>query len=718
MRRRRLLPLALASLFLAGRAAAQTVTLDVASPAQTIDGFGTCLSGTEGQSAWWQSLYFDDLGASMLRMDLVPHFKSPYSDRTYDSPWFHDDPALPGPENNNVRTYTSASDYGRTFAGHNAPIAVMGPDIDQNVLLFDFADDGPKTAGAVAQAGLAKKAALGDFKLFGSMWSPAPWLKITSGGTISGQSGILPVNGTPWPFIWGGNFSGGKLDTSGTARAEFDDSSIGGSGPTSALTQFARGLAAYLRGFQQKYGVSLYSISIQNELNFETFYNSCTYPLSDGYIKAVLAARAELDRYDDLRGIRIMGPEDLLGGDGYGMWQYGGGSSTTHKNLQYLQNIDADSQAASAIDFFCIHGYAPDGVSSAGSNPVQWQWWADGWSTSPGAGIPANVKGFSSYGKKSWMTETSGENTAWRAPASGYPGQGAFSIAVKIHQALTVGRESAWAYWQLSDGSTVGDQTLTDATARETSPKYVAVKHFFKYIRPNSVRVPATVGSGTSLLASAYVNDAAGTLTVVLVNTSASDATATLAVPARPANVTSFDVHTSKDGSLWQPSTADVASGSASIPVPGYGVVTAVGTGDPTPGSGGTGGATGTGGTSSGGATSNGGTSNGGTSNGDGGVVPGDGGATSAGGATTSSGGTAPNGGASSGGASNGGASGASTTGGASAQGGTNDGAPTAGSNDSSGCGCRMAPAPSEHGLVGALLGLAALTRRRRRGSA
>jgi len=47
------------------------------------------------------------------------------------------------------------------------------------------------------------------------MWSPAPWLKLSSGNSISGQSGNLPVNGTPWPFIWGGNFAGGKLDEKG-----------------------------------------------------------------------------------------------------------------------------------------------------------------------------------------------------------------------------------------------------------------------------------------------------------------------------------------------------------------------------------------------------------------------------------------------------------------------------------------------------------------------
>jgi O-glycosyl hydrolase len=82
----------LAALTISVCASAQTITIDTSSGAraQTIDGFGTCLAGTEGQSTWFQELYFDDLGASVLRFDIVPRFKSPYSDNTYVSPWFHD----------------------------------------------------------------------------------------------------------------------------------------------------------------------------------------------------------------------------------------------------------------------------------------------------------------------------------------------------------------------------------------------------------------------------------------------------------------------------------------------------------------------------------------------------------------------------------------------------------------------------------------------------
>ena len=570
---------------LAQTTASISVDTSSAGRQQTIDGFGTCLAGAEAQQTWWQNLYYDDLRCSILRLDLTPQFTAPYSDFTYNSPWFHANPSLPGPDGNNVRTYTSALDYTRNWNSRRASIAVMGPNIDTNASYFDA--DSLKTAGLAAQAGLARRGQLGDFKLIGSLWSPAPWLKVSSGNSISGQSGILPVNGTAWPFIWGGNFAGGRLDTSDTPLAVFNDSALGGTGPTSALTQFARCTAAYLRNFQNRYGLRFYAVSVQNELNFEVFYNSCTYPLSSQYIAALKRLRTELDKYPDLKNIKLQGPEDLLGSDAYSLWQYGGGSTAVHKNLQYLQNVAADPQAAAALDFFSIHGYAPDGVSSAGSDPISWNRWDNGWTTSPAGGIPSNVPGFTSYGKKSWMTETSGENPAWLFPSSGFPNDGGFSIALKLHQALTAGRESAWVYWQMTDGSPTAESTLTDATALATAPKYVAAKHFFANIRPGAVRVNTTVTtpSSTPLLATSYLHDTDHSLVMVLINPSPTAVAATIQVPRIPQALSTFQTRVSSNGNYWQSSTLTTSNQQVALSVPGYGVATLYGIGialDPT----------------------------------------------------------------------------------------------------------------------------------------
>jgi hypothetical protein len=316
-------------------------------------------------------------------------------------------------------------------------------------------------------------------------------------------------------------------------------------------------------------------------LNFEEFYNSCTYPLSGPYLVALKAIRAELDKYSDLASIKLIGPEDLLGGDAYGMWQFGSGASTVHKNLQYLQFLAADPQALQALAFFCIHGYANDGVSAASATPTQWNWWANGWSSSPAAGIPANVKGFKYFGKKSWMTETSGENPAWIYPATGFPGGGAWSLALRIHQALTTGQQSAWAYWQLTDGNAVDGFKLTDHTLLQISPKYVAAKHFFRFIRPNSLQVNATVTGSTVLNASAYINDTNRTMTLVLLNTSSNALPASVATPADPRGINAWQSFTSSASALWQSNTVPIVNGTATLTVPGYGVVTLYGVAPP-----------------------------------------------------------------------------------------------------------------------------------------
>lgn len=577
------LPLVLAVSFgwLAPALAQSTIPLltpivDDAGREQRIDGFGTCTyTGGDAEQPWFHQLYYDELGASIVRADLTPRLKAPYSAFTYNSPWFHNNPPLPGPDNNNVRTYTGPEDYSREFAGKRAPIAIMGPDIEQNIAVFDYDNTLPKGSGILASVGTQRAEELGGFKLLGCFWSPVPWVKIATGNVSPNYGGILPAQGTPWPYIWFDNFAGGKLDVSHTPLEVFND----GTGPTSALTQYARSCAAYILGYQRHFGVKFYAVSIQNEPGFEQYFNSARYALSSEYIAALKALRAEFDRHPELQHIVFSGTDDLLGNDAYGLWQFGGGATTQHKNLQYVANIEADPIAREALQIYAIHGYAANGVNAAEADPLQWRWWAHGWTESPAPGIPAPVNGFVATGKRSWMTETSGENPRWLWPQNGFPGSGAWSVALRIHQALTAGQQNAWLYWQMTDGGDVSaTETLTGSLELETAPKFNAARHFFRYIRPGAQRVEVEV-EAPAIDASAYVQDDDQTITYVLLNTSVSPVTLDVAAPALPSGVESFDVFTSSDGSYWIPSTAMVADGKASVTVPGYGVVTLVGAG-------------------------------------------------------------------------------------------------------------------------------------------
>lgn len=553
-----------------------SITISDTVKYQIIDGFGAHQSDASINQSWWNQLFYDDLECSIYRVDLTPKLVSPYSDLNCFSPWFmgssvksvfnFEDASNPnGPEGNRVRTYTGPNDYSRQFGGRSAPIAVMGPDIEKNIAYFRY------DVNTAIQTGKQRINQLGDFKLIGSIWSPLPWVKVSSGNRYPENWWPGPVINSPWPFIWGGNFSGGRLDVSNTPLQVFNDLNLGGTGPTSSLTQFARSTAAYILGYQRFHQQKFYAISIQNELNFEVYYSSMTYPLSSQYIAAIKVVRNEFDKYPELKDIRIMGPEDLLGGDSYGMWEYGG---PVHKNLQYLKNIAADPEALKALDFLCIHGYASDGVSTSGSNPGLWDWWVKGWTTSPAPGIPANVKGFSSLGKKSWMTETSGEYPDWIYPKAGFPGEGAFGVGIRIHQALTNGMESAWIYWTFTDSDSNGNVSqygLSNQASGNSSPKFNAAKHFYKFIRPGAVRINANVLGGNGIVASAYTQEQNKKITIVILNTSANLQTTNLKLPYTNVVLNSY---VSKENDYWKASTVNVSNGQANISIPAYGMLT------------------------------------------------------------------------------------------------------------------------------------------------
>ena len=274
-----------------------------------------------------------------------------------------------------------------------------------------------------------------------------------------------------------------------------------------------------------------------------------------------------------------MGPEDLLGGN-YALWQYGGNQNPTHKNLQYLQNISKDDEAFDAIDFFCIHGYGADGINAGVANSSYWEQWKNGWEKSPAQGIPDNIKGYADFGKKSWMTETSGENKEWLSPSNGFPGYGAWSIGLRIHQALTNGDQSAWVYWTFVDTDGNGDVSnhgLTSKRLGSASPKYVAAKHFFNPIRPNSIRVSSKVSVGDSILASAYLNYINNTLVIVVLNTSQNIKEILLKLPDFSKKDFEAITYLSCESCYWKRNAINIRQGVAeSVLLPAYSIMSMV----------------------------------------------------------------------------------------------------------------------------------------------
>lgn len=473
---------------------AVNVTVNASQRFQEMDGFGTALAwwmNAPYQSPAFKDLYYQDLGSSMLRVDI------------------------------NINSLAGADNDIAT------PV-VLGSNLQTNISLFDFSAQGVANFGHMANASLTKR--IDSFKLIGSLWTPPHWMKGTE---------VNPVTGTfttAQPAIIDGNSCGGSLiDTPGN------------------LEQFGRYVAAYVKGFEQRYGVPFYAISIQNELAFRQSYNSCVYS-PQLYVKALKAVSNAFDLY----GIttRIQGPEDVGVGDV-------ADPAILKRQFNYINAVRADPEAMADLDIYSIHGYANDGVTSNRS-PEMWRQY---WLGRPAGQYPApNWTGISGDGKKSWMTETSGGNS--------HNWTNAFRIAANLQDAITQSNVSAWLYWQTVDETPPPNPaTLTHGTDT-TDPKYNAAKHFFRYIRPGAFRVDASPSNPTGVYASAFVHDHQRTMTVVLINDGSSQETVNLSLPG--SNVNFFNIaRRSSAAETWMNiGPVNVVSGVASVTMPADSVIT------------------------------------------------------------------------------------------------------------------------------------------------
>ena len=426
---------------------------------QTITGFGTALAGL---SPVWttqmQDLFTQDLGASMLRVPLLPDL-------------------LPTP-------------------------ITMGPDVQANVNLFNYNTYPLNSWGQFSAQVTAKK--LDQMKVIGTVFTPPAWMK-----TNDSQNG------------------GSLIQDPGN------------------LQQFARYLAAYVTGFQQQYGVPLYAISLQNELRFAQPYPSAYYnpPM---YVATLKAVGDEFGR--DGITTRIFGPEDVGVDSGY----------LTNNQMNFINAVKADPVANQYLNILAVHGYSGNGStpSSSAAN------WADYYN---------RIK---SDPRESWMTETSGENPAWiHTDPSTHRADGAVTVALNMHEGLAYGNLNAWVYWQFDDGKfPVSPFVLTEG-GDPTSLKYNAAKHYMRYIRPGAVRVDAGPDNPNGVSIDAWVDDADHTLTINLINMSASDTPATIAVPGT--DFASFAEYLTTAKQPWAvlPDVANI-NGILSLTLPGQSVIT------------------------------------------------------------------------------------------------------------------------------------------------
>jgi len=269
----------------------------------------------------------------------------------------------------------------------------------------------------------------------------------------------------------------------------------GGTLRVDRVPHFAKYCLGLCKGFEKTYGVPLYALSLQNEPLFAEPYDSCVYT-AEQLRDVTRAVRGAITNRDV--STRLMGHEDV-------------GCGFAQRYLNLLAPTVRD--VPDGLDFFCIHGYAGDG-KTAETGRRNWA---------------ALHDGLASYNHELWMTETSGHAfDSWG---------GGMAVARHIHESLVYGHCSAWLYWQLTmPHGKVGYALCMDG---QPTVKYHAAKHFFRYVRPQAVRVAATPDTA-AVNVSAFVHDGDRTVTVVLINNLRTPRRATLRVTGAPWPVTTF----------------------------------------------------------------------------------------------------------------------------------------------------------------------------------
>ncbi len=471
-------------------------------------------------------------------------------------------------------------------ASGNLTIPVtLGNDLQQNVDQFDFDHPYINVFGELA-SWLDDNALEPDrVKIVGSVWSPPHWMKGPTGNTQN-FIGITPNYPTPWLSSGGngqgtsGNSIGGRLRTEDAANLE----------------QYGRYLAAYMKGFEQRYGVPIYAMSIQNESTFESPHNSMTLlhdangnEAPEQYADALKAVKDAWEQFG--LDTKIKGPHHSSVGPQIGNpWAVS----------QQMRMIDAvkshaDPELIDFLDYYGSNYYMGlDGNNPQGEDAVRALAgyyrgkdavggnWAQ-WGYAPGV---------INDGKPMWFSEVNGEDPAWAVNSDDLNAMG---VAMNAFNALVHADATAYIYWQIYDGGNqessgtlIGSSDLANPTAG--SKKYSAYKHFTRFIRPGAVRIDAGFENGEasvggnniydtahSVNAAAFLHEQDQTLTYVLLNATGDNETVEVVLPDGY-NFEDFAVYrTSATDSFRQYADLAFTEGRASIIVPRLSVVTLFG---------------------------------------------------------------------------------------------------------------------------------------------
>jgi glucuronoarabinoxylan endo-1,4-beta-xylanase len=237
---------------------------------------------------------------------------------------------------------------------------------------------------------------------------------------------------------------------------------------------WASRLAGFAQTLQQKAGVPLYGLSVQNEPDFT----------ASGYASMVYTNQ-ELASFVKVLGPKLaaLNPRPKLLAPDVAVWTGAWG---------YTSAILEDDAAAASLDIIAVHQYREMSAPQTTARPI-------------------------------WQTEQSDMD-----PFDPGIGNG-LVVARWIHDALVIGKVSAWHYWWLTGLNNDNEGLIGYSGNSRLTKRFYTVGNFSKFVRPGFIVVGVS-GSPKGVSVSAYKNPDTGEFVIVAINQNGSDTVVTLAL--------------------------------------------------------------------------------------------------------------------------------------------------------------------------------------------
>jgi glucuronoarabinoxylan endo-1,4-beta-xylanase len=306
---------------------------------------------------------------------------------------------------------------------------------------------------------------------------------------------------------------------------------IGGSMNSGGLyyRPYASQLANYVVSMKNA-GINLYAISIQNEPDEDTSYESCVWTAQQihGFIPYLYNTLVA----SNVGSTKIMIPESF-------QWRFDLAATSM-----------SDSTSSNYVGILGSHNYDDADYPAA---PV----------TAFGTPCP----------KPLWQTEV-----AILTPSGSSDSSIANGVywAERIYQFLTVAQVNAWHYWWLIAGNSTGNQGLCDTNWVPAKRMYT-LGQYSRFVRPGYYRIGVNTGGG-ALQISAYKDTSSLNFAIVAVNPTGNiDVTNTFNLANFPGASTVTPWITSGSQSLAVQTNVTVSGGAFTYTIPAQSVVTFVG---------------------------------------------------------------------------------------------------------------------------------------------